>query len=63
MATMTFQYDRYYRFKVISLENINKIGDPHFLFYSIISFGILNHFHNLKKKLSCQHFDRIKKKS
>ena len=47
---MTFRYGGYYRFKVIYLEN--KVGDPHFLFYSMISFGILNHFHDLNKILS-----------
>ena len=50
MATMTFQYGGYLRFKLVYLEN--KFGDPHFLFYKTISYITINYVTNFKKILS-----------
>jgi hypothetical protein len=58
MAMMTFQYGGHFWFKVIFFE---KVGDPHFLFYSIIYFSMLNHFRDLKKILA--NFKNSVKKS
>ena len=50
MATMTFQYGGYLKFKLVYHEN--KFGDPHFLFYKTISYIRINYVTNFKKILS-----------
>ena len=52
MATMTFKYGGYLRFKLVYLEN--KFGDPHFLFYKTIFYMTINYVTNFKKILSGQ---------
>ena len=47
MATMTFKYGGYLRFKLVYLEN--QFGDPHFLFYKTLSYITINYVTNFKK--------------
>ena len=47
MATMTFRYGGYFWFEINLIRNM--VGDPHFLFYSMISFNMLNRLINWRE--------------